>query len=149
MSGEKDLVQLKELLNRTVNAREAYKNASKNVHNQPLTVFFEKAAYQHELFSSRIKEEISKQGGEADENASLKSEVDRFWLDFASMIIRRNEHAILKACASTEEEAIRQYNEVLKTEISESLKNDVEQQRDYAVSLLKEVEEMKKEYPSD
>ncbi len=149
MSGEKNLAQLKELLNRTVNACEAYKNASKNVHNQPLTTFFEKAAYQHERFSNRIKEEITKRGGEADENASLKSEVDRFWLDFASIIIRRNEHAILKACASTEEAAVKQYDEVLKTGISESLKKDVVQQRDYAVNLLKEVEEMKKEYPSD
>lgn len=149
MSGEKDLGQLNELLNRTVNAREAYKNASKNVHNQPLTHFFEKAANQHELFSNRIKEEITKLGGEASEHASLKSEVDRFWLDFASIIIRRNEHAILKACANTEEEAVRQYDQVLKMSISETLRKDVEHQRSYAANLLKEVEEMKKNYPSD
>lgn len=149
MSGEQKTDQLQELLKRTINAREAYKNASKNVHNKPLTVFFEEAAHKHEAFSGRLKDEISELGGDTDENISLKSEADRFWLDFASIIVRRNESAILKACVRAEEEAIQQYDEVMKLDISDTAKSVVEQQRDYAKKLLGEVEEMRKQYSSD
>lgn len=141
--------QLEELLTRTVNAREAYKNASKNVHNKPLTVFFEDAAHTHEVFSEKLKKEIYNEGGKAEEKTSFKSEADRFWLDFASIIVRRNESAILKACARAEEEALVQYDEVLNKDITEQVKQDIREQRDYAAGLLDEVKDMLTKYSSD
>jgi uncharacterized protein (TIGR02284 family) len=141
--------QLEELFNRTINAREAYKNASKNVHNKPLTVFFEEAALKHEQFSKKLQEEIHDEGGKTEENVSLRSEADRFWLDFASIIVRRNESAILRACVRAEEEALAQYTQVLKQDVPERIREDIEQQKDYAESLLQEVNEKLAHYKSD
>jgi len=146
---QEDTQQLEELFKRTVNAREAYKNASKNVHNKPLTVFFEEAAHKHEQFSKNLQQEIYDEGGKTEEKVSLKSEADRFWLDFASIIIQRNESAILKACARAEEDALQQYDRVLKANIPDSVKRNVEQQRDYAKKLLQDVREKLGQYSSD
>ncbi len=148
-SSQEAIQQLEKLLIRTVNAREAYKNASKNVHNKPLTVFFEDAAHTHEAFSEKLKKEIYKEGGNADEETSIKSEANRFWLDFASIIVRRNESAILKACVKTEEEALEQYDEVLGMDISGSVKQYIQEQRNYAAELLEEVRSMMQNYSSD
>lgn len=141
--------QLEELLTRTVNAREAYKNASKNVHNKPLTVFFEDAAHTHEVFSEKLKKAINEEGGKAGEKTNFKSEADRFWLDFASIIVRRNESAILKACIKAEEQALEQYDEVLSGDLTEQVRQNVEKQRSYAAGLLEEVKSMLQKYSSD
>ena len=148
-SSRETIPQLEELMARTVNAREAYKNASKNVHNKPLTVFFEEAAHTHERFSEKLKKKIYEEGGKSEEKSDFKSQADRFWLDFASIIVRRNESAILKACARAEEQALQQYDEVLSKELSEQIKQDIEEQRRYAAGLLNEVQSMMKKYSSD
>jgi uncharacterized protein (TIGR02284 family) len=142
--------QLETLLSRTVNAREAYKNASKNVHNKPLTVFFEDAANKHDGFANQIKQKIQQMGGNTGDKTSLKSEADRFWLDFASIIVRRNESAILKACARAEKDAIDQYDQALDMEqLEEGVREEIRSQRDYANDLLNEVDELLKQYSSD
>ena len=141
--------QLEKLFDRTVSASEAYNNASKNVHNKPLTVFFEKAARTHESFSEKLKPAIEKVGGHVDDSSSLKSEANLFWLDFASIIVRRNEAAILKACAKSEEKALQQYDSVLQSDIPDTIKTEVVQQRDYAADLLEEVKSLEKQYASD
>lgn len=143
------LHQLEKLLERTVSAREAYKNASKNVHNKPLTTFFEDAARKHDDFSETLKKEVSAEGGKAEEKTSMKSDADRFWLDFASIIIRRNEAAILKTCAHAEDEALQQYDQVLSHDLSNKLKQDIEEQRRYAAHLLEEVKSMQEKYYSE
>jgi len=148
-SSRETIPQLEELMARTVNAREAYKNASKNVHNKPLTVFFEEAAHTHERFSEKLKKKIYEEGGKSEEKSDFKSQADRFWLDFASIIIRRNEAAILKTCAHAEDEALQQYDQVLSHDLSDKLKQDIEEQRRYAAHLLEEVKSMQEKYYSE
>jgi uncharacterized protein (TIGR02284 family) len=141
---------LNELLNTTANAREAYKNASKNVHNKPLTLFFEDAAHEHEQFSDALKAEIQKLGEKPHEKTSFKSDTNRFWLDFASIITGRNEAAILQACHDAEDETIKQYDSTLQLDgLSEEMRKRLNQQKSYAVRQKEEVDKLLDKYPSD
>jgi len=150
MSTDQDTTrQLGNLLERTVNAREAYKNASKNVHNKPLTLFFEDAAGAHEQFAQTLKQEVERLGGDGKDKTNIKSEADRFWIDFASIIVRRNESAILKACARAEASAIEQYDAVLKGNLSGEIHEEVSRQRAYASDLLSKVDDLLRQYSSD
>ncbi|MFP4089563.1 MAG: ferritin-like domain-containing protein [Cyclobacteriaceae bacterium] len=141
---------LNQLLNTTANAREAYKNASKNVHNKPLTLFFEDAANEHEHFAEKLKAEIEYLGEKPKEKTSFKSDSDRFWMDFASIITHRNESALLKACRRAEEKTIEQYDDTLRHErISDEMKNSLHRQREYAVNQKKKVDELLSQYQSE
>lgn len=141
---------LEELLKRTNSVVEAYHNASKNVHNRPMTTFFDEAAQVHEKFSAEIREEVLRVGGKANNNTTISSDADRFWSDFASIIVRRNEAGILKNCAKAERIAIEEYDVLLnRPALSEGFKQTLKLQRDRSEQILKEVVELEKKYASD
>lgn len=140
---------LEHLLVRSNNAREAYKNAAKNVHNRPMTSFFEDAALLHEQFSKSLKQEIEKLGGHPKDKTSLASDAERFWLDFASIIVRRNEPAILDNCAKAEEKAVEEYDRLLNQgDLAENVRNMLKDQRERAQTLLVELKELEGKYTS-
>jgi len=132
---------------RTLKARDVYQNAAKNVHNRPLTGFFENAAIKHDEFAVNLKSDLSE---DIDKKSPMDLKTDEFWSDFASIIVRRNESAMLKNCLSAERKAIEMYDQALeRSDLEEQVKNKVRQQRDYATQLYKEVEDLEKQYASD
>lgn len=147
----KDIVRtLEELLKRTNSVIEAYYNASKNAHNRPLPVFFDQAAGVHEKFASELKQELSSMGGNIKDKTTMSSDTDRFWSDFAAIIVRRNESGILKNCARAERKAIEEYNELIdKYDLSDDLRTLLKTQREKSQQLLNEVTNLEKRYASD
>lgn len=141
---------LEHLLIRTNNAREAYRNAAKNAHNRPMISFFEDAARLHEQFSEKLKQEIEKLGGTPKDKTTLDADADRFWLDFASIIVRRNEPAILENCAKAEQKAIEEYDKLMiQGDLDENVRNVLKDQRDRAHALFLELKELERQYASD
>ncbi len=141
---------LEKIYTRTLKASDTYRNAAKNVHNKSLTVFFEKAAEAHENFADDLKQESKDLGKDMKDKDSSGTNPDQFWLDFASVIVLRNEPAILKNCLKAENKAISLYDEALAhADIREPFKEKLKAQRDYAVSLAEEIDSMEKKYASD
>lgn len=141
---------LEHLLVRANNAREAYRNAAKNVHNRPMTSFFEEAALLHDQFCESLKQQITRLGGHPRDRTSLASDADRFWLDFASIIVRRNEAAILKNCAEAEKKAIDEYDKLIsQRDLEENIQNMLSEQRDQAQQMYARVQELERQYQSE
>lgn len=141
---------LEEIYARVLKARDAYENASKNAHNRLLTDLFERAANTHDKFANELKHELDHLGSEVKEKSSSTLNADQFWLDFASLIVRRNEPAILKNCLKAERKAIELYDEALAhNDISDSLRGKLKAQREYANELAAEIAQLEKEYNSD
>ncbi|MDF9799032.1 uncharacterized protein (TIGR02284 family) [Catalinimonas alkaloidigena] len=151
MTTNQDNIKLLEkIYGRTLKASETYRNASKNVHNRPLTLFFEKAAVSHEKFAEELKNELSQMGSNVSKKSSLNISTDNFWSDFASIIVRRNESAMLKNCLKAEEKAVVLYDEAVESnDIEGRIKEKIRGQRDYAKSLSAEVSSLEKQYASD
>lgn len=149
-TNQKNIETLEEMYARILKAREAYDNASKNAHNKLLTGFFEKAANTHDKFANELKQEINSLGGDVKEKSSSTLNADQFWLDFASIIVLRNESAILKNCLKAEEKLIDLYDEALAhSNVTDSFRGKLEAQRDYATDLSVEIAQLEKEYSSD
>lgn len=147
---ENTISTLEHLLIRSNNAREAYRNAAKNAHNRPMMSFFEDAARLHEQFSKMLKQEVEKLGGNPKDKTTLASDADRFWLDFASLIVRRNEPAILENCAKAEKKAIEEYDKLISQgDLDEHVRNILKDQRDRAQALFHELKDLEKKYASD
>lgn len=147
---KENIVILEKIYSRTLKARDAYQNASKNVHNRLLTDFFGKAAEKHENFASALKKEISNMGTEIKDKSAFNPNADQFWLDFASIIVQRNESAMLKNCLRAEKKAIELYNEALEhNNVPDSFKERLITQRDYALRLAEEIDSLEKQYGSD
>lgn len=141
---------LEHLLVRSNNARETYRNAAKNVHNTSMVSFFEDAANLHEQFSEVLRQEIERLGGHPKNKTSLGSDADRFWLDFASLIVRRNEPAILENCAKAEQKTIEDYDRLLgQGDLTENIQNILKDQRERAQSLFLKLTGLEKRYTSD
>lgn len=141
---------LKHLLIRTNNAREAYKNAAKNVHNRPMVSFFEDAANMHNQFSESLKQEIKSLGGNPKDKTSLSADAEHFWLDLASIIVRRNESAMLNNCAEAEEKTIAEYDKLInQNDLTENARDMLKQQRDKAQALRDKVRDLRSHYASD
>lgn len=141
---------LEKIYSRTLKARDTYENAAKNAHNKMLTEFFEKAADSHEKFADELQQEISSLGMEVKDKGSSNLNADQFWLDFASIIVLRNEAAILKNCLKAEEKAIALYDEALANdEVRPAFREKLETQRKYASELSSEITHLEKQYNSD
>lgn len=151
MNTQQDNIKLLEkIYGRTLKASETYRNASKNVHNRPLTSFFETAAVSHEKFADELKNELTQMGSKVDKKSSVNVSTDNFWSDFASIIVRRNESAMLKNCLKAEEKAIVLYDEAVgRNDLDDAIKEKIRVQRDYAKNLSSEVDALEKQYASD
>lgn len=149
-TNQENIEILEKIYARILKARDAYENAAKNVHNKLLTDFFEKATNTHSKFASELKQEISSLGSNVKEKGSSSLNADQFWLDFASIIVLRNESAILKNCLKAEKKAIDLYDEALAHDsISGSLREKLEAQREFATNLATEVSELETKYGSE
>ncbi len=149
-SHQNSIATLEHLLVRSNNAREAYRNAAKNVHNRPMKSFFEEAAISHEQYSEEIRQEIRNLGGTPKDKTSLASDADRFWLDFTSIIVRRNESAILKSCAEAEEKAIKEYDKLINQHnFSDTVERMLTVQRDRSQEFRHRMLELDAQYSSD
>ncbi|WPP49013.1 PA2169 family four-helix-bundle protein [Catalinimonas niigatensis] len=150
VTNQENIEILEKIYTRILKARDAYENASKNVHNKLLTNLFEKATIMHSKFADELKQEISSLGRSVKEGGSSTLNADQFWLDFASIIVLRNESAILKNCLKAEKKAIELYDEALAHDsVTGSLREKLEAQRKYAANLSVEIADLETKYSSD
>ncbi len=150
-NSEKDISSLLvALLKSTNSVVESYHNAAKNVHNEPLRVFFSKAAEKHEQFVATLKSELNNRGEDATADTTLSSDNDRFWNDFAAIIVERNEAGILKNCAKAERKSIQAYDELIqKNGMPAEFLPVLKKQRDLSQQQLDEVNNLERKYASD
>jgi uncharacterized protein (TIGR02284 family) len=148
MDKSKLIDDLNLLLTRNNDAVVGYKNATEDVQDDDLRMFFHKQAGHRRDFGDRIKMEIEKMGGEAVKGTSLTADFHRVWMDLKAFLGSNNEKAVLSEAMRGEKKALDNYNEVLEDEvISEhpELKTFIEEQRNAvleAIAKLRQFENM-------
>jgi len=105
--------KLNELLERTFDAEQGFKQAAENVKNPVIKEFFEKRAAQRYNFGQELKREIKSFGQDPKVGGSFKGTLHRNWMNVKNLIAMDEEEAMLKEVERGEEAAISMYNNIL------------------------------------
>lgn len=104
---------LNSLLTRNYDAVKGYREAAKSVNHAELKSWLLKKSDQREKFIGELRQEITRNGGEATEGTSLLGDIHRIYIDWSSDIISRPDEHILEECIRGEEKAKEDFEEVL------------------------------------
>jgi len=122
--------KLNRLIDIAEDGKEGYENAAKDVKNDAAKSSFLLFAEQRSAYTSQLRELVHQLNGEATDNGgdSIGS-LHRVWMDFKATFTGGDTAAIINACITGEEAAIKEYKLVINDPlISESLKQPVEDQ---------------------
>jgi uncharacterized protein (TIGR02284 family) len=110
--------QLNNLIDMAEDGKEGYENASKDVKDVKAKTSFLLFAEQRSTYSKQLKELVFQLKGEAADNGGdAKGSLHRIWMDFKAIFTAGNTEAIINACITGEEAAIKEYQLVLDDDV--------------------------------
>jgi uncharacterized protein (TIGR02284 family) len=151
MENQKTIDTLNHLIAIAKDGKEGYKNAAKDVKDSTMKNIFEKYAAQRDKYTNELQQEVERLGGDARENGGPLGALHRTWMDMKSVFASGDRDAIIKACITGEESAIKNYDDALKNEsITGSTRFLLEQQRSGVTEALNEIKQLqsKEEKPA-
>jgi len=106
--------KLSRLIDITEDGKEGYINAAKDIKNDAARSSFLVFAEQRSAYTSQLKELIHQQNGEAPDNGGdSKGSLHRVWMDLKAVFTGGDTEAIINACITGEEAALKEYEAVL------------------------------------
>lgn len=96
--------------------KEGYKNAAKDVEDLSVKTVFEKYSNQRAMYIMRLQEQVNKLGASASDSGGPLGALHRTWMDMKSIFTSGDRNAIINACVTGEEAAVKNYQEALKDE---------------------------------
>ncbi len=115
-STEQTIDTLNHLIAIAEDGKEGYKNAAADVKDLFVKNLFEKYSNQRSSYIMRLQEEVKKLGGDAENSGGPLGALHRTWMDMKSIVTSGDTNAIIKACITGEEAAVKNYREALKDE---------------------------------
>lgn len=108
--------------------KEGYKKAAENVKDFNLKTLFEKYAQQSFMFSQELLHFTDKNTAK-DVGTRFVADSWRVWMDIKAALTSKSESAILEACVTGEDAAIRNYQDVIEDkELPQNIKSIVQKQ---------------------
>jgi len=104
---------LNDLLGRTYDAEQGYKEAAENAKTTELANMFKANAEQRYTFGHEIKDCIKNFGGTPEKGQTIEGKVHQAWMDIRSTFANDDDLAVLKEVDRGEAKALETYKEVL------------------------------------
>lgn len=147
MNNDKIISRLNDLLTKSYDAEKGYKQAADQVKSNRLKSIFERRAQQRYDFGHELKNEIRNLGGTPDKGTSIAGDLHRGWINIKSALSFDTEESVLEECSRGEQNAINEYNEVLKeSNLPVRLRAVLENQRNSIQMALNEVETLEEKH---
>jgi len=148
MTDNKEIIEgLNDLLEKNYDSEKGFKNAIEDVEDAGLKAFFTGKAQQRYDFGHEIKAEIKKLGGKPDKGGSMTGTAHRAWMDIKSVLSLNTPEAVLDACETGEEAALKDYDEFLKENVvSADLRNTISSQRSKIAGTLRSIEILEEQH---
>ncbi len=105
--------QYKPLVNKLEYVVKIFEEASKAVHNEPMTKFLLVKAEQHKTFMFKLENYFQHKVEELSIIDRLKFQFEKIGFELNDMFINRNEKEVLQICLNNEEKLITEYHKVL------------------------------------
>jgi len=139
---------LKDVIERNVDAYKGYEKAAEKVNNANLATAFQKQAQQRKQFAVELEAQTHVLGDDAQkklENGTFESNLHRTWMDFKTAFSADNEEAVLEECIRGEKEALEEYNELINNHsLTSSSYELISNQRNVVQTCLNELKSMER-----
>jgi uncharacterized protein (TIGR02284 family) len=114
MNNTKKIIgKLNHLLSITNDGKQGYENAAKDIKDVSLQQMFRQYSLERGRYAAEITDEINSLGGSPDQSGGPLGALHRVWMDIKAAITSGDRDAILNACITGEEAAVKSYKEVL------------------------------------
>jgi len=129
-SNQNTAEKLNDLITIAEDGKEGYENAAKNLKDAAIKSSFLLYAHDRSVYASQLREIVHQLHGEAENNGGdIKGSMHRVWIDVKSAFTGGDVDAIINACITGEEAAVKEYKLVLNdTLIPESCKPLIKEQ---------------------
>jgi uncharacterized protein (TIGR02284 family) len=135
-----DLNQLVTICN---DGKYGYQAAAEDADSAVLRAMFAGYSTERARFSEQLSAEIQNLGGNPDQGGGPFAAINRAWTDLKTAIAAKDNKAVLGACISGEQAAIKAYTAVLKkNQVSREIRGILNQQRSSIEETLSKVESL-------
>ncbi len=116
--------KLNRLIDIAEDGKEGYENAAKDVKDDAVKSSFLLFAKERSIYAAQLREIVHQLNGEAEDNGGdAKGSMHRVWMDVKAIFTSGDTEAIVNACITGEEAAVKEYKSVLDDSlIPESIK---------------------------
>jgi len=142
-------ISLQNLLDKLFIAEEIYKKAADRVHNVPMTDQFNQIAQQKANFLTELEAELGLESGEVSINFKDKIQVvlDKVGIEVNHIILNRNERALLTFCIKRDEELVKMYDDIMKSDlIDDNIQQLVARQKKETAQVISELTKTREAY---
>lgn len=113
MSTENQVAVLNELITRSYDAENGYKEAAENVDSKQIKAIFKDLSTQRYDFGHQLKNEIKSLNGEVNKGGSTAAAMHRTWIDIKSSFSSNEDEAVLNEVIRGENYALESYETAL------------------------------------
>lgn len=141
--------EIKELIERNVDAYKGFDNAAENVEDIGLKSSFRENAVKHKQFAYDLEAKSEVFKGDflkKIDDGTLEGEIHRKWMDLRNARTSKNKKAMLEECIRGEKEALDEYNTLLSREIPAPLSGMVREQRQKIESTILDLKHLEEQY---
>ena len=112
-NNKKLIDKLNHLVSIANDGKYGYKTAAENVEDITLKQLFLQYSAEREAYAEELKNRVASLGGSSDEGGGPLGALHRTWIDLKAILTSGDREAILKACVTGEEAAVKAYGEAL------------------------------------
>ena len=106
--------KLNDLVTKNYDAEKGYKQAADLAESTQLKAFFKNQAQNRYDFGHALKAEIKSTGGDVDKGTSFTGDAHRAWMSIKDAFSANDDKAMLQEVVRGEEEAVEEYQEVMR-----------------------------------
>ena len=104
---------LKDVIERNIDACHGYEKAAEKVHNPRLASTFRDQANQRRQFANELQSIANIQGATSEASGTFEASLHRTWMDIKTALSSDKDEAVLEECIRGEKEALDEYNELV------------------------------------
>ena len=112
-NNKKLIDKLNHLISIANDGKFGYETAAEDVKDVTLKQLFMQYSAEREAYAEELKSRVASLGGSPDEGGGPLGALHRTWIDLKSTLTSGDREAILKACVTGEEAAVKAYKEAL------------------------------------
>ncbi len=119
-NNEKLIDKLNHLISIANDGKYGYQTAAEDIEDVMLKQLFMQYSAEREAYAEELKSRVASFGNSSDEGGGPLGALHRTWIDLKSTLTSGDREAILKACVTGEEAAVKAYREALDEECFDS-----------------------------
>lgn len=119
---------LNNLIETCKDGENGFRTAAEGVKKGELRTLFNTYAQQRAQFAAELQTEVRQFGGDPEKSGSVAAALHRGWINIKSAVTGEDEGAIISECERGEDSAVKNYQEALKEDIPQNVREIIERQ---------------------